>query len=652
MKKGQITVFIILGILVVLAIVLAIYMQTEQVTIPIEERVIVPTNIKHVYDHVVDCLEATTDQGLTIMGTQSGYIDVPQTILRNHLSRIALNPDADIVVPYWYYQGLDRTIPLYEMERQLALHIRDTVQECTDFTQFRETVTPLDIPAPTVKFTDNNVIVRLDWPIEIVNIDRTSIHTEFASNIEVPIKSMWETANTIMKYENENAWLEELTLNLLIIDDEIPFDGQELSCRTKRWPVSEVKKRAEDLLTANIPIIRVRNTDYFPFEGKGKEYERAKKESERIEEALVERDELISISSVPADSYEYFQMTMDPGVEAVPYNVNFLFRPEYGMEFNPQPRDGRTLKSNKLEGEQEYTRLLCINQWHFTYDIRYPIILQLTSPTARDGQGYIFQTAFPVIIKNNMPARPYSASQLFEFTPPPEEFCDTLGTQTADIRAFGEVPGSDYLESLDDVEIEYRCLHKECMLGTTKSDAGLYRLFTTLPDGCTNPTIIARKEGYVPKQGQLTENRLDLEMISLREMTFDVKKRSYSLGQQQLIGETEELHEQDSGIIRLRLKGTEQEQYLTFPGDETVQIADGPAIYELDIFVKDITGTGIGGYINANLTLTLSDIGSSDHITFNVFTTTPTPVSDEEIRGFVEYLYAGDYQQELRPTFS
>ena len=75
------------------------------------------------------------------------------------------------------------------------------------------------------------------------------------------------------------------------------------------------------------------------------------------------------------------------------------------------------------------------------------------------------------------------------------------GTQRADIRALGFLEGSPVAEELEDVNITYSCVSQECLLGKTYSDgSGAIRLNTYLPEGCSNPAVIANKEGYIPKR--------------------------------------------------------------------------------------------------------------------------------------------------------
>src|SRR5512136_1318664 len=81
-KKGQITVFIIIGILLLAAIGIYIYVSGQQAKAPIEAAQVqvaeVATEVQPIQDFVTQCLYLTTKQGLEMLGARGGYIQPTQ----------------------------------------------------------------------------------------------------------------------------------------------------------------------------------------------------------------------------------------------------------------------------------------------------------------------------------------------------------------------------------------------------------------------------------------------------------------------------------------------------------------------------------------------------------------------------------------------
>lgn len=647
MGKGQITLFIIIGLLLLVAGGLFIYITTRQAEIPFEEAPVVPAKMRPVYDHVTDCLKSTAGQGITRIGLQGGYLQVPDRIKKNRLSRIALDPAGEIVVPYWFYQDEDRSPRVSDMEREIAKFVRDNLEQCTNLEQFRAKVTPLQTPEPVVKLTDDNVVIRVTWPLEIQREESTEVWEDYVISLDVPLRSMWETAKSITEYENEKLWLENLTISWFASDPEIPMDGFRFQCERPRWHLRDVMSRAQRVLEMNLPIIRIENTDHLPFLESERAYRRAQDEAERMKEHLLETDELIMPEDIPADSYEYLRMRMDPGLKPVPFKANFIYRPEFGIQLNAQPRDGSILRGNRLKGINKLLSFVCAQQWHFTYDVEYPVVLQIVAPEALEGRGYVFQMAFPVMIRQNEPYKRYFSPRSFDYIPLySTEFCDNFGGQTADIRAKGTEPGEWFATEMKDVEISMQCGDRECVLGKTKADEGIYRLRTRMPQGCTNPKVYANKPGYLSAQAFMTDDYLELEMLPVKNFTFDIVKHRYLMAQDKLENETETV---ENAALRIYAPGLDQ--YEKHPTNRTIQLVEGPYQYELEIFLYSFGGEVIGGYENLKLNITTAEIAGKSHVTFHTFEAIPNPATNEEKAKMIMYLYEGDYKEQLRPEF-
>src|SRR5574341_2475565 len=91
-KRGQITIFIIIGIVLLLSVGVALYFYQARVTEPIKRLVAVPEEVQQIYDYVATCANQIGKDGLLIMGTQGGYINIPPIIDRNPNAYVAADP--------------------------------------------------------------------------------------------------------------------------------------------------------------------------------------------------------------------------------------------------------------------------------------------------------------------------------------------------------------------------------------------------------------------------------------------------------------------------------------------------------------------------------------------------------------------------------
>jgi len=133
-KSGQVTIFIIVAIVIVGGIVAYFALGDG-----FGESI--PEDMRPVYDYYISCLEATTGEGISLLGEQGGYIEVPDFEAGSPYipfsSQLSFFGQA---VPYWMYVSgnnvLKEQIPTRnEMERQLESYVSDRLTTC-DFSDF------------------------------------------------------------------------------------------------------------------------------------------------------------------------------------------------------------------------------------------------------------------------------------------------------------------------------------------------------------------------------------------------------------------------------------------------------------------------------------------------------------------------------------
>jgi len=257
--KAQITLFMIIGVVILLSVLFAVYIYQQSVTVPIERAVIVPEEVQQIYDYVATCADQIGKDGLILLGTQGGYIDIPKIIDKNPNAYINADPAGIAKTPMWYYEGEDRTPSLEDIQTRLALYIKQNLPACVDdFEAFKDRydITPVSDIVPIVTFTDREVIIETKWELDVKVQERIVKLTEFLSSFQVNFKSMYDLATKTMEKENEIGWFENLTIDLMSTNPRIPVSGMEFSCGTKKMAHTRSQKRSTKHVILQSPICK------------------------------------------------------------------------------------------------------------------------------------------------------------------------------------------------------------------------------------------------------------------------------------------------------------------------------------------------------------------------------------------------------------
>jgi len=662
MRKGQLTIFIILGLILLITIGIVLYFVITAAEKPWREASKVPEDIRPVYDMVNDCTKIALKQGLIIQGLQAGYIDVPAFVISNPDSYLAADPLGVIKIPYWYHDGENRIPSTPLMQLQLARYVKEQVKECVNLKAFEPQLSVQELGEPNVliTFAEEETVAEVKWPLKITTPQRTIVQTDYFATQEVRYKEIYELAAKVLDEENKQEWLEKLTIDLMSADEKIPMGGMEAGCKQKRWNIETIQDRLKDILFYIMPMIRIQNTPQLNPIAKMSVYEDLKDWAEEEKEKLIE-GETTTITQpeyIPADTYEVNKMTFDVKIPKTNLKATFVYD-KSKLLLNVLPHDGRWLKSKVVRGSKQLIPFFCMNQWHFSYDIIYPVKVVLKDEEAFNNEGYVFQFAFPVVISDNSPERVDFGIRQFEPMYIGTEFCEQPGEREIEVKVLGFEPGLPMAVELEDADITIECMSIDCDLGKTQIQSdGEIKLRANLPQGCGNPRVTAKKEGYLDTSSWLTGDKTELVMKGLQKLRpeFVIHPYHKDLNEWQTDQNRFTLADNEKIMLSLKTKKDNFEQYKMFPSNETIELVLDDADYELEIYLlkNDMI---IGGYKDLNLTYSYNDILSKDRIQFNVIEYRPNPTNEEELVEMLDWLDKGKYVEEkyqkvLRPILT
>jgi len=669
-KRGQLSIFFIVGVALLIVLILVLFMRSRD--IDIVDAVVVPPEILPAKNYLDFCMDSASEDAFYILGRQGGFIEIPIEVQIDPSRRLSFGGGAE-TVPFWYYDNMNWIPTAEHMELELKRHINNGFLECINAMDFPANgfrmKTFEDNATTRVSINERDISVQIEYPVEISLADgsiKTKIK-EFYSIYDIPLRDMLDLAKYILIYENTYYFLENLTMGMISINDEIPLTGMIPECGVRSWNIEDVEMELQALLMNTFSEIRVESTDYYPFKYNEslyrdyKEYGKALKEAyetvtlvDNLEEPGDYERALMAAASkvkkptepIPPDAYYYVHYYM-PMKETDSerysnFSVDFMYLPEFGMDMQAKPSEDGVLKSNSAEGFQKYLSFFCLNIYHFAYDITYPVVIVLNDPDALNDRGYSFRYAFPVLIRNNEGLRSKQYMDVYTTKSATDNFCQfDNDKQKATIRVYDTAAGSQ--NPIIGANISMYCVDKKCPLGVTKSYGGDAALIAGITTACGNPYIIAEKEGYFSGVHLLDEVRLDnpeinIEMVKLKNYTVNLKKHELdptdnSTGPGKAVND---------GTVSIYLSGYVNEKpfedsFTIFAGAENnIQLPIADAEYDLSVTYMKNNVDFTGGYY-ATWDVTRAKLFSGNTITFH-FVEVISSTLDEDLARSVSLL--------------
>ena len=116
-----------------------------------------------------------------------------------------------------------------------------------------------------VTFARKKVVFQVDYEIYVTVASQTKTLDTFISELNVELANIVDLADKVMIEENKQEKLENVTVELMAINPDIPLNGLEIDCSTQTWNLNDIKSELQQTLKFNLPTIRFKNTKFPPF---------------------------------------------------------------------------------------------------------------------------------------------------------------------------------------------------------------------------------------------------------------------------------------------------------------------------------------------------------------------------------------------------
>jgi len=553
-KRGQVTTFAIIAIIIIIGVITVFsirnYILKTSLERELEKSVSVPTQVKPIQSYITNCLTQLTSDAVKIASLQAGYIippidSLPTTPVNPFSNKLELPNNLNI--PYWFYEtsnGIQKSQKprLESIELDMASYINDNFPKClanlTYFTESGYDFNAKEQPSTEVIIKDDSVLVGVTYPLEISLKDFTFELKKHLASFDTKLGQMYKIASNIMDKENNENIFEERTLDMLTVYD-IPFSGTEFDCNEKIWSKKEVIEKLKEIISVNIAATVLKGTPY----------------------------------TLSSEEGKYF--AIDAG-SVKGMNANFMYVQSWPIVVDIQPSDGDILKGDIMTKNigpmlETAASVVCINNYHFIYSIKYPVLI-----TLYDDSGNIFQFATMVIIKNNQPKQNTIAPEVYETKP---ILCENLVTETTIYALAPDAQG--ILRPLYDTDISFKCFTTTCTIGKTDLDSNNEASLTEKFPACLNGQIIAQKDGYYKGTATVSTNYPSSTTLILEP--YYTKKLDVKLIEKDT-GLVRDLYDDETIVLELKNKDNDYYTYASYPS-ETGELTLIPGSYEISAYV-------------------------------------------------------------------
>lgn len=462
-KKAQVTVFVIIAILIVASVSVFLYLRVMPTTIPAQ--------FQPLEKYFLQCIENKVKEGTALLGSQAGYIEVPEFEPGSEYMPFSSQMDFfGTAVPYWFYISgnniMKQQVPTVQnMEKQLANFLNEAIKEC-DFSEFETKGYNISLGEAKASTTidENDVRVSINSPLNINYGDTNARITRHELTVQSKIGKFYKISKSIYEKEQQELFLENYSLDVLSL--YAPVTGVEMSCSPKVWVKQDIENGLKNALEANIGAIKIKG-DYYRLKQGNK----------------------------------YFVKDIGQNINE---NVNMLYSGTWQTKFEVSPNEGGIMTAKPVGNQQGLGILgFCYVPYHFVYDIAFPVMVQIY-----DGKE-MFQ--FPVVVQiDKNTAR---QAKLNEALPEVEaEICNYKNTEFT-------VYSFDNKLTPIEADIKFKCINSICDIGKTKiyNNSNQAYLISNLPQ-CINGFVIASAEGYSKEKTMVSTNNPGVAAVMLSKL--------------------------------------------------------------------------------------------------------------------------------------
>lgn len=511
-KRGQVTVYIILGIIALVSVSVFFYMRSEKVEAPLSYRPAieqVPLEAQPIQQFVQACVEQVASDGLKKIGDYGGYISPeamsasPNYFEPTMGNAVQFSPGSGLIVPYWWHMSSANDCEktgscrfssqrpnLYKnqgepsIEAQLDTYVNENLKGClkgfVDLADFGFEISETgEVDAKTV-VTQESVAFHVRYPLLAQKAGVSYNINEYFVDVPLNLREMYEIATEVAEFQANASFLEQFMKNTIAIFSDI--DAEKLPPTSDMgldpnggvsWMKSQVKQKLSELMMSYVPMLQVPGTRsynpvIFP------------EDSKYVDGKFTLLNYQLAVPMKQAH----------PNLE-VKFSYLDWWKPYFNMNCQ-----GELCKPEEASGIGTITFFM--QRYHFNYDFSMPVLVSIVNPYAFLGKGYTFNMFIEGNLRDN---EKISSSGVL-----PEPALN-IGTGTMLCDENKRLSPEITIETIDgrtglgfpNAIINFKCGAEQCYMGR----ADEFGFFTAKFPLCAGGIAQISKDGYIGKSEQI-----------------------------------------------------------------------------------------------------------------------------------------------------
>lgn len=207
LKRGQVSVFAIVGIVLVILVALFFFLRNEYGAF-VAPTVFLNEKAKPIEDNLKGCILSVSQQSLNTFGKQGGDFNPS-----NYLLYKGMNVKYFCTNIIGKEECLNVMPTLREMEEKLSFEIQNGVNSCVN-KDLAKSGLGYDIKAgkldTKVEFAGENVLVKADYDVEITKGDIKTTINPVALSFDAPVEELYSVAVDAVNAEARVGFFEQL----------------------------------------------------------------------------------------------------------------------------------------------------------------------------------------------------------------------------------------------------------------------------------------------------------------------------------------------------------------------------------------------------------------------------------------------------------
>jgi len=263
-KRGQATLFIILGLVLLILIVLVVFLRSDILSFAEDVGIIEAQASGEMQDEVETyvslCLDQTAEEALNFVSSSGGYYDLP------------LTADPLFLMPFYFYEGNNQIITKEQLEEEISKYLDNELYFCLqnfiDLENQGYDITT-SVPETSVLITEDDIVLDVYFPILITKNGVETSVTEFTLSMPSNLNTIYNVAEELILTQEEDSstmclscmldlavqnelrveigYIDDQTYMITLIDDNILIDSESFTYSfLTQYDIEEVIEEDEE----------------------------------------------------------------------------------------------------------------------------------------------------------------------------------------------------------------------------------------------------------------------------------------------------------------------------------------------------------------------------------------------------------------------